>query len=400
MSIAVPDSPRSSAAGALPSAFVLACFGLCVAHAVYLAAAFAYGSWLIGPDGQARPQDFVNVWAAGRLVLDGQPAAAYDWTVHKQMQDVAIGHGFPGYYQWPYPPPFLFVAAVLALFPYVAAYAGWVALTFPLYAVTMRAIVGDRIGYLLAGAFPAVLANAVAGQNGFVTAALLGGTLGLMEKRPVLAGCCLGLLSYKPHFGILFPFVLIAGCRWTVFWTAAAVGALLALASWFAFGTAPWVAFFHSLTVTSQVFLSEGQASFDKFQSLYGLVRTVGGSEFLGWSLHLPFAVAIAVAVCVLWRSDAPFDMKAAALGVGAVLATPYAYLYDLVILAVPVAFLVRAILSDGPRTGEMAGLAAAAALLFGYPFVQAPVGLVAAVIVAVLIARRSLGSSRLPVPA
>jgi NADH:ubiquinone oxidoreductase subunit 6 (subunit J) len=160
------------------------------------------------------------------------------------------------------------------------------------------------------------------------------------------------------------------------------------------------VAFFHSLTATSQVFLSEGQASFDKFQSLYGLVRTVGGSEFLGWSLHLPFAVAIAVAVCVLWRSDAPFDMKAAALGVGAVLATPYAYLYDLVILAVPVAFLVRAILSDGPRTGEMAGLAAVAALLFGYPFVQAPVGLVAAVIVAVLIARRSLDSSRLPVPA
>ena len=45
-------------------------------------------------------------------------------------------------------------------------------------------------------------------------------------------------------------------------------------------------------------------------------------------------------------------------------------------------------------------GLAAVAALLFGYPFVQAPVGLVAAVIVAVLIARRSLGSSRLPVPA
>src|SRR6187431_2710743 len=71
-------------------------------------------------------------------------------------------------------------------FPYVAAHAGWVVLTFPLYATTMRAIVGDRIGYLLAGAFPAVLANAVAGQNGFVTAALLGGTLGLMEKRPVL----------------------------------------------------------------------------------------------------------------------------------------------------------------------------------------------------------------------
>jgi len=35
--------------------------------------------------------DFVNVWAAGRLALDGDPAA-YDWNVHKAAEVRALGH--------------------------------------------------------------------------------------------------------------------------------------------------------------------------------------------------------------------------------------------------------------------------------------------------------------------
>jgi hypothetical protein len=389
MSVQQLVSPNAPARRTRGDILVLAGFGLCVAHAMYLAASFFYGQWLIQPDGHGVPTDFVNVWAAGRLVLDGQAASAYDWTIHRQVENAAVGYNFAGYYAWPYPPPFLFVAALLALFPYAVAAAAWVALTFPLYAVTVRWIAGHRLGFLLAGAFPAVLSTALVGQNGFISAALIGGALGFMERRPVLAGVCLGLLTYKPHFGILFPLVLIAGARWTVFWTAAVVGAALALVSWLAFGTASWTAFFHSLPVTSQAFLSEGQASFDKLQSLYGLVRALGGSESLGWSLHLSLAGAMALALVLLWRSAAAFNLKAAALGVGVVLVTPYAYMYDLVILAIPLAFLVREAPVATLRTGEIAGLGVAAVLLLGYPFVQAPVGLVAALILAILIARR-----------
>jgi hypothetical protein len=42
----------------------LACIALIVAHAVYLAASYWQGTWLIGPDGHGIPTDFVNVWAA------------------------------------------------------------------------------------------------------------------------------------------------------------------------------------------------------------------------------------------------------------------------------------------------------------------------------------------------
>ena len=229
------------------------------------------------------------------------------------------------------------------------------------------------------------------GQNGFITAALIGGTVGFMQKRPVLSGVCLGLLTYKPHFGVLFPFVLIAARQWTVFTTAAVVGIAMALASWLAFGTASWEAFFHSLPVSSQAFLSEGQSDWSKLQSVYGLVRTAGGGETLGWSLQAIMSLVTVVGLCVLWRSRAPFEMKAAALAAGTLLATPYVYLYDMPVLAIAVALLVRCALVSGWRQSEMVGLAATAILLFAYPFVKAPVGLAATLIVMALVLGRAL---------
>ena len=72
---------------------------------------------------------------------------------------------------------------------------------FPAYLVAIRAIIGDRVGYLLAAAFPAVLPNFIVGQNGFLTASLIGGALVLLEGNPIASGILLGLLTYKPHLG-------------------------------------------------------------------------------------------------------------------------------------------------------------------------------------------------------
>ena len=137
-----------------------------------------------------------------RLVLSGHAAAAYDWPTHKLAEDAALGHAFDGYFGWHYPPPFLFVAAALASLPYTFAYLAWTAGTFLLYLAAIRTIIGDRIGYLLAAAFPPVLANFFVGQNGFLSAALFGGTLVLIERRQsILAGVLLGLLSLQTASG-------------------------------------------------------------------------------------------------------------------------------------------------------------------------------------------------------
>jgi glycosyl transferase family 87 len=369
--------------------FFMACFIFCVAQIVYLAASFVLHQWLLDPSGRGIPTDFVNVWAAGKLVLAGQPAVAYDWDLHKEIENAAVGYNFPGYYGWHYPPPLLAVAALLALFPYTAAYAGWVAVTLPAYVATIRWLVGTRLGYLIAFAFPAVLSNAMVGQNGFLTASLIGGTLGFMQKRPVLSGVCLGLLTYKPQFGVLFPLALIAARQWKVFFVAAAVAVAIAAASVFAFGIESWQAFVHWLPITSKTFLSEGQAKFGKLQSLYGLVRVLHGGEPLAWALQIILSASTAVTVCFFWHKKKPFALQAAWLGVGTLLATPYVYLYDTVVLAVPVAFLVRVAIKTGFLRGEQPALLIAALLILSFPFLELPVGFAAIVIVAALVLRR-----------
>lgn len=362
---------------------------LALGYLVVLAGALVSGHWLFNAEGRPIANDFVNVWSAGRLALDGHAAAAYDWTVHRAAEVRAVGYSFDGYFGWHYPPTFFFAAMLLATLPYTVAAVTWLAATLPLYVAAVRAIVGVRAGIFLALGFPAALWNVTAGQNGFLTAALMGGTLSLMERHPAWAGVCLGLLSYKPHFGLLFPLALLAGRRWRVIGVASAVTFAMIVSSWLIFGGASWQAFFAWMPTTSQIVLGEGGAGWNRLQSLFGFVRGHGGGETLAWTVQTALALALAGAVIWLWRGPRPFALKAAALATASLLATPYLYTYDLVVLAVPVAFLLRLGLSDGFLPGEGAALAIGAVLLLIFPYVATQVGLGAVLIVALLVARR-----------
>jgi hypothetical protein len=368
----------------------LLCIALAIANAAYLLASYVQGTWLVAPDGAAIPSDFVNVWAAGHLALQGNPALAYDWPAHKVVEELAVGRAFAGYFGWHYPPMFLFAAATLALLPYVGGYLVWVVGTFPAYVTVVRQITGERTGYLLALAFPAILSNFVVGQNGFLTAGLFGGALLLIERRPVLAGVFVGLLTYKPHLGLLLPVALIAGGYWRTFASASMTALLIAAASWFAFGSETWVAFFHSISHTSQAFLSDGWANFGKLQTLFGLARMMGAPETAAWALQVALSLDVALVTALIWRSRMDFDIKAAALATGAMLATPYLYTYDLVVLAVPLAYVYRIGRRGAFLPYEAHGMVLACALIASFPFVAAPVGFAAVVVVAILVLRRA----------
>jgi len=374
----------------IPPALVIGCLVLCALNAAMLHASFSDHGLIFDENGLGIPLDFVNVWSAGRLVLDGHPALAYDWDIQKQIQVEVLGQTYPGNFAWHYPPQFLFVAAILAHFPYATAFVGWVAVSFLPYLATMRAIIGRNFGLLLAAAFPVVFNNSLVGQNGFLTASLIGGTLVLMPRSPILSGVCLGLLSYKPQYGLLFPLVLIAASEWRVFFTAALVAALLAALSWGAFGTESWQAFVHWLPMFNQAFLVEGRAPWGKMQSIFALTRYFGGSESLAWVLQWILSGAVAVLLALIWRSrNVGFSLKAASLAAGTLLVTPYLFLYDLMGLAIAVAFFVRVGLEEGFAWHELGALGLVAALLTIYPLLGAPTGFAATLIVAALIGSR-----------
>src|SRR5262249_25300843 len=104
----VSSSPRAD--WPLTRAFELGCGALLIGQVMYLATSLMLGQWLSDRSGQPIATDFVNVWAAGRQVLAGEPAAVYDVALHKAAEVTAVGHDFAGEYPWLYPPTFLFAA--------------------------------------------------------------------------------------------------------------------------------------------------------------------------------------------------------------------------------------------------------------------------------------------------
>ena len=373
---------------------VLVCFGLIVATVVYLAASYVHGTWILTPDDRPIATDFVTIWAAGHMAQAGHAASAYDWTALRPVDASVTGRPFAGYLGWPYPPTFLFCAALLSSLPYVSAFLVWVSSTFVAYLVAIRAIVGDRSGYLLGAAFPAVLANFIVGQNGCLSAGLIGGAIVLIERQPVYAGVLLGLLTYKPHLAALFPIVLLASGRWKVLISAGITAAVMMALSWAAFGGASWMAFFSGIkhALGSDALTDQG-----KLQSAFGLVLLLGGGKPLAWAVQIAIALFAAISISVFWRGKASYELKAAALGVGVLLLPSHLLTYDLVILAVPLAFLFRLGSTYGFLSYELIGMGLVCLLILVFPLVQAPVGFVAVLIVAALVVRRALSAADRP---
>src|ERR1700704_4120523 len=140
------SAPSISKPRAIPAALFNVCFVLFIINAAFFPTAYFAHWWITDPNGLGIPIDFVNVWSAGKLVLDGHPAWAWDWDIQKQVQVGLLGQTFVGHFAWHYPPPFLFVAAFLAQFPYTVAFIGWVSVGFVSYLVMMRALVGRPFG--------------------------------------------------------------------------------------------------------------------------------------------------------------------------------------------------------------------------------------------------------------
>jgi hypothetical protein len=333
--------------------------------------------------------DFSSFYSAGAAVLDGVPAAPYDPALHHARQKSQFGLTTP-FYSWQYPPFFLLVAAALALLPYGAALFAWQAGTLALYLLTVRAILrsgrgsrdSDRLWWFIALGFPAVFVNLGHGQNGFLSAALIGAGLVTLDRRPLLAGVFFGLLTYKPQLGLMIPLVLLATGRWRTIAAATATVAALSLSVTAVLGLDVWRAFLASTGITRTVLLEAGGPGWEKIQTVFAWIRMWGGSAGVAYLMQGAATVAVATALVWLWRSPAPFAWKAAALAIATVVGTPFSLDYDMTMLAVAVAFLAVDGLDQGFAPWQKTTIAALwLAPLVARPIASAihlPVGVIA----------------------
>src|SRR5205823_5397194 len=111
---------------------------------------------------------------------------------------------------------------------------------------------------------------------------------------------------------------------------------------WAVYGGDTIHAFLHFLPRASDSLLVHGSAGWNKLQTVYGLLRWMGVASFPASAVQAGVGISVAAAVTWLWRSCHSLELKAAALATAVLFCTPYTYMYDLPILAVPLAFLYR----------------------------------------------------------
>jgi hypothetical protein len=328
--------------------------------ALAIAGWIAVSDGLIDRNGKPLGTDFSNVYAAGSLTWQGRPAEAYEPALQRAAEKAVLGGREVPFYGWHYPPFFFAVAVLVAAVPYAWGLAIWLAASFAAYLAVMRAILPRPETLLIASAFPGVFVNIGHGQNGFLTAALLGGALHWLDVRPWLAGVLIGALAYKPQFGVLIPLALLAGGRWNTIAAAIATVAALVAVSFVTLGGGVWHAFADSMNFTQTVVLEQGGTGWEKIQSAFSAVRMWGAGLQLAYAVQIALALLLAASLSWLWHGDAAFELKAAGLATASLLATPYVLDYDLVVLAIAIAFFARHGLARGFRPFEISLLAAA----------------------------------------
>jgi arabinofuranan 3-O-arabinosyltransferase len=300
------------------------------------------GTWLVDRGGAPIPNDFTVFLSEARQALAGNLVSGY-------------------------PPLFYLMLVPFTLMPYLIAFIAFQSTTLLVFAGVVYLIVRQpaAIALLLASPFGAL--DIRWGQTGFIRAALLGAALIALDRRPVLAGVFFGCLTYKPQFGILIPIALIAARQWRTLASATITAIVLASVSLAAFGIGAWLALPGTLFFWADAVLHHGAVNgvaipWAALQTVYGIVRTCYGTTAVAWLIQGCVSAGTAALVWLVWRSSARYVLKAALLSAATLIATPYAWGYDLTVIAIPIAFLAKDQIERGVLRGEQTMLLA----LFG----------------------------------
>ena len=293
------------------------------------------GPGLVDSQGRPKGTDYLALYAAGRMAVRDAAASAYSMKdLHKERMSVIpkIAPKKLGVSVWPYPPPYFFVAAPLAMLPYLLGYVLWVSVTLLIYLRVLYRWHPSKLTIWAVLAAPAVFMNFAQGQTGFMIGAILAGGLLLLDKRPFAAGLVMGLLIFKPQFAVAPFLVLLLVGNWRAICGGIVSAGALSLASIPAFGTASWVGMMQGLS-SSMAGVSKAVDPLHKYATVLGFGRLLGLPDWLAWGLQGAVALAALVVMLQIWRRTGSVYYRAASLTAGVFLMTPYAHDYDMAVL-------------------------------------------------------------------
>ncbi len=323
-----------------------------------IAFGFIRYSNLMDPEGYTIISDFTVFWIAAQLGLAEHAANAYVVSdLHTAL--MAIDPDIKGNFGWFYPPTFYLIVLPLGLMPFIPAYVVFMLSTLMGYVLVIRRIFWCKETLWCLAGFSGVWLTLRFGQNSFLTASLAGAALLSLERRPVLAGLFIGLLSIKPHLAVLFPVALIAIGAWRAFITASAVAIAFMVVAVKVLGLSTMSLWIQSMDV-ARSWTEIGSMSWTGMPTVFAMLRLLKAPVGLAYAGHFFVAIGAAVTVWKIWRHCNNWPLRSAALTTATLLISPYLFEYDLAWLALPVTWMIRLGLTHGWIPGERELLAVA----------------------------------------
>ncbi|PYE21371.1 uncharacterized protein DUF2029 [Paraburkholderia silvatlantica] len=326
----------------------------------YLGVALAYVYhlvWLKDPQLGVLAADCLPFWSASHLALQGHAVDAYNFGILKPVEEYAAGRPV-GILPWLYPPTFLLFVYPLALLPFTLSAPIFLFGTLALFVKVVRTIAPHPRTALLALAFPGSALALTAGQNGLLTASLVGLGLVLLRARPILAGLCFALVAMKPQLCVLIPLALLASRSWRALGAMSAGVAISLLLSVLAFGSETLVAFVHNMGLANS-FVETGQAHLFRVPTVFGALKLLHAPTALASTAQAVSALCAAAAVCYAWGRPGAFGLRAAVLVCASMLVSPYLYDYDLTWYGILIAWVACHAKEHGFQRGQREWLAA-----------------------------------------
>ncbi len=306
---------------------------------------------MIDPQGQPLGHHFIAFWGASRLTLDGLAPAIFDPGAILAAERLAVP-SMQTSIAWHGAPTFLFLILPLALPPYTLSLTVWTLGGLTALAAVLRKMAPQPQTVLLLFAFPGTFINLFQGQSGFIVAAMFGGALLLLQRKPVQAGILLGLLCIRPQFLPVALIALACGRHWTTLAAATATATILMLLSLLTFGMLPWIEYWNDVVMVRGL-LDHGALPLSNIPSVYATLRLLGLEAGPAYTAHFVVALAAAALTGLIWWRKPSLPLRAAILVAATLIATPTLFDYDLAILAIPLALLAMDGYFRGWLTGE-----------------------------------------------
>lgn len=356
MGKALDSSAVSATVGNGAALFV----GLVAAYAVLVRSSVA-SSGILNP----RTSDFMEYYSAGRLILAGHGDGLYDWNVIGPLQTALVGHVQTvfGILAYLYPPYFAIALSPLAALPYGPARLIWLGVNCLLLAGTLVALERyARAPHRMSIAFRAgavaslpVFLALITGQVSLLLLALLVACVLLAERgQDAWAGTVLALAAVKPFYVLPLLMVVLLGRRWRMLASFAITVVITGIAAILVCGIRIYSSYlrillevsswqgrpihgplwYHGQPVAPSTYAPVWNHSFAGFAQLLGI------SWWTGLTLALSLVTLGLVAQTM--RKGAPIDLALAAAVPAGLLMSPHTLAYDLCILLIPAAAIVR----------------------------------------------------------